>query len=515
MCTVGAAHPIHVFQCARYQLPNYRQWLYKQREHCLRTFVLVGFLFSLLRGYLPMLLSLFLPIETVRNNISLFMTLVSFIAVTVFFIWQDLHMPMKKPLVLTMRTKRLFSVLIGLYILASLILRIFSIPAYLVYAVVPFAVWLAGRIMDPIEERINAGFYHEARRKLLSRKDLIKIAITGSYGKTLTKFILAGILSEKYDVLATPASFNTAMGISRVVNDSLEDHHQVFIAEMGGQHIGDIRYLTRLVGPKIGIITSIGPQHLDTYGSMANIAEGKYELIQGLPEDGIAFFASDSGYTDRLYGMCTKEKYNAAVDPMGDCTMTVTELTMNPDGMSFWLTHASGERVRCATRLLGRYNAQNIALSGAVAYTLGMTMSEIANGISHLQPFEKKLQLIPGDKTIIDDTQNESPLGAAEALSVLAEFPGRRIMITPGLPASDDKEEEINYAFGTQMKDCVDNVILIGDKKKLKPLVRGMAAAGIPKAMIRVAADADDAEDILDEISETGDTVLYECSAQI
>lgn len=514
-CVAASIHCVHVFQMERYQLPVYNQWLKRNREKFFQKSVVVGVLAAVARWYLPMLLSLFSSVESTRNAIAGWMTLIGFLAAASVLTVQQIRLPMKKPLVLTMRARRLFGALIVLYVLLVLFLVLLGMPAvYLAFAPVPYAVWLAGRIMHPVEEKINAGFYEEARKKLAGRSDLIKIGITGSYGKTLTKFILKEILSEKYEVLATPASFNTAMGISRVVNDQLEDRHQVFIAEMGAQHVGDIKHLVKLVRPKYGMITSIGTQHLDSFGSMANIVDTKYELVAGLPEDGAAFFASDSGYADRLYGMCKREKYNAAVNLPGDHYMKAEEIIVDEEGTRFVLQCADGGRVHCRTSLLGRYNVQNIALAAALAHRLGLTMDEIADGIARLQPFERKLQLIGGERIAIDDTLNDHPLGAAEALNVLSEFPGRRIIVTPGLPQEESKGEELNYAFGVQMKGCVDAVILVGEKKKVRPIARGLLSTGFPKVSIHLVADMNDAEDMLAEISGPGDTVLYECEVQ-
>ena len=141
-------------------------------------------------------------------------------------------------------------------------------------------------------------------------------------------------------------------------------------------------------------------------------------------------------------------------------------------------------------------------------------MEEIAEGISRLQPFEKKLQLISGRRTVIDDTLNVHPAGAAEALDVLAEFPGRRIVITPGLPDAGSRGEEQNFAFGAQMKDCVDAVILVGDRQSVRPIARGVLSTGFPKTALHVVADMSIAEDLLEEISGDGDTVLYECAPE-
>lgn len=511
-CVAASVHCVHIFQMERYQLPVYSQWLKKTQDRFFKENVAIGFLTSLVSWYLPIFMSLFISVEATRTAIANGISLIGFVAITVLIALRRYHEPAKKPLALTMRARRLFVVLLVLYALLILLLELLYIPPFITYAAVPYAVWLAGKMLDPVEAKINAGFYEEARKKLRAREDLIKIGITGSYGKTLTKFILKELLLQKYEVLATPASFNTAMGISRVVNDSLEKKHQVFIAEMGAQHVGDIKNLVKLVKPKYGLITSIGPQHLDSFGSMANVMDGKNELINGLPEDGVAFFASDCGYTDRLFGMCRREKYNAAVELEGEFSMKAMEINYWPKGTRFVLENAKGERVYCRTKLLGRYNIQNIALSAMVASRLGLTMEEIAAGIAKLQPFEKKLQLIAGERTVIDDTLNANPAGVAEALNVLAEFPGRRIVVTPGLSDLGNKTDEYNYAFGTQVKGCADAMILVGDKVHVRPIAKGAVESGFSKKAIHVVADMNDAEDLLNEIAGLGDTILYECA---
>ena len=349
-CVIASISCVRVFQAQRYQMPVYSQWVKRSRDAFLKTNILIGLAFAILCWYLPILLSLFIPVETTRSALAGWLTLAAFAGVSVGLAAREWRMADKRPFVPTKRARRLLAALTLLTLALVLVLEILGIPPHAAYAVLPYVVWLAGRIMDPVEAQINAGFYDEARRKLRARSDLICIGITGSYGKTLTKFILREILSQKFNVLATPASFNTAMGISRVINDQLKDQHQVFIAEMGAQHVGDIRNLVRLVRPRYGMITSIGPQHLDTFGSIANVVDTKYELIDGLPENGVAFFASDSGYMDRLYGKCEREKYNVAVDQEGEFYMRAVDVRTSEKGTYFWLVCSDGERVQCHTK---------------------------------------------------------------------------------------------------------------------------------------------------------------------
>ena len=119
------------------------------------------------------------------------------------------------------------------------------------------------------------------------------IAITGSYGKTSTKDFLATILSKRYKVLKTPGSFNTPMGICKVIRGELKPEHEIFIVEMGAKEKGNIKELCDLVRPEIGIITAIGPQHLETFKTMESVVSTKYELIESLPVEGIAVLNND------------------------------------------------------------------------------------------------------------------------------------------------------------------------------------------------------------------------------
>ena len=130
---------------------------------------------------------------------------------------------------------------------------------------------------------ISHGYVKDARRILESMPGLTVIGITGSYGKTSTKNFLHSLLSVKYNVLMTPESYNTTMGVVRTVRERLRPTHQVFIVEMGAKNPGDIREICDLVRPKYGMITSIGEQHLETFKTLDNIIKTKFELADAIP----------------------------------------------------------------------------------------------------------------------------------------------------------------------------------------------------------------------------------------
>jgi UDP-N-acetylmuramoyl-tripeptide--D-alanyl-D-alanine ligase len=185
-------------------------------------------------------------------------------------------------------------------------------------------------------------------------------------------------------------------------------------------------------------------------------------------------------------------------------------LSFSDRGSSFDMVCSDGARVHCRTRLLGRYNVKNILLAAALARKLGLEMNEIADAVKGLSPVEHRLQLIPGDLTVIDDTLNEDADSAFEALRVLAQMPGRRIVVTPGVGDQGGRESDVNFALGTVMADCADAVVLVGRRPFTRSIVRGMMQSGFSRSNLHTADDMDDASEILEEISEAGDTVLFE-----
>ena len=180
----------------------------------------------------------------------------------------------KKRFVYTGRVKRLYFVLLLVMLLISYLLGrspIGVLPALWPLAL-PLVVALAGLLAWPLEKLISELYFRDARRRLLANPGLIRIGITGSYGKTSVKHILGAILSEKYPTLITPASFNTPMGVTRAIREKLTPSYQVFVGEMGARHVGDIKEMCRLVCPTIGIVTSVGPQHLETFKTVERVA---------------------------------------------------------------------------------------------------------------------------------------------------------------------------------------------------------------------------------------------------
>lgn len=427
----------------------------------------------------------------------------------------------KKKFAITARMKRfyvifalvllLLHILVWLALLQTKIGIFFVIPgtcAILLALLLPLIVALAGLLALPIERLIFHLYFRDAEKKLLENPRLIRIGITGSYGKTSTKFILAEILSQKYNVLATPASFNTPMGVTRIIRERLTPSHQVFIGEMGARHVGEIKELSRLVHPTIGILTAVGPQHLDTFKTIERIEKTKYELIDALPEDGLGVFLYDNGIVTKLYEKTQKPKMLVGRE---GSEAWATDVSVSPQGSHFTLHLKDWEPFACTTVLLGEHNISNILMAAAVAKHLGLNQEQIRRGILQCKPVEHRLQLLKtaGGVTVIDDAFNTNPSSSKRALQVLASFPGRRVIVTPGMVELGAEEEKYNQEFGQAMASAVDVAVLVG-KRHTEPIQKGLKEQGFPAENIHVAANLDEAIAIVNSIIKPGDVVMYE-----
>ena len=433
--------------------------------------------------------------------------------------------PLKKPLVMTDRAKRLYRCNYILNFAILIIVTMVFIPVFDYYSLIatliaglilfyiqPIMIGLSTIIMKPIEERINMGFYFSAQNKIKEREDLKIIGITGSFGKTSTKFIVGTILGEKYNVLNTPESYNTPMGLSKVINNQLNDEHEVFIAEMGAYTIGEIREVAQLAKPQIGVLTSIGPVHMETFKNIDNIMKTKYELIEELPPDGVAIFNYDNEHIKKLADKTFKEMMLYGLEDTEKLDLYADDIEVSEIGSSFTLRDKGGKSIRCNTKLLGKHNIYNLLAGACVGLSLGLSFEEIAKGIEKVEPVEHRLNLIRGESgvIVIDDAFNSNPIGTKAALDVLGQFKeGRKIIVTPGMVELGDMEEEANREFGENVGKVCDYAILIG-KKRSKPIYEGLVKSNFNEDNIFVVNSLDEATVQLGKITKAKDVVLFE-----
>ena len=400
----------------------------------------------------------------------------------------------KKPLVYTTRVIRMLVTECLIFgITALLFFLIFPIKLFPIYAaaallICPHACILANFINAPIEAAVRTYYLNDAVSLLRSHPSIKVIGITGSYGKTSTKYYLHTLLSEKYDVLMTPGSYNTPMGVVKTIRSSLRATHEVFICEMGAKYVGDIKELCEIVDPEIGLITSIGAQHLDTFGSLENIVKTKLEL---------ADFIGGKGGRVFINGSCQLLMDNAksctVCSPSPDADYVTSNVRADEHGTSFTVSLKDNTRIEITAKVLGAHNVSNLALAAAVAYEMGLSPDEIKRGARKIESAPHRLQLLHrGNDIIIDDAYNANPAGTKAALEALSLFDGYRIIVTPGMVELGSQAEEFNKSLGKHAARVCDKIILVG-KRQTESIYRGAIEAGYPKARIAVYESVTDA----------------------
>ena len=434
----------------------------------------------------------------------------------------------KKPLVMTGRAKRILGAthFVGLCVFALVCWTLIDLGRFSGLAATEVAVLacavllpvlaagstLLGNIMlIPVQGAINRSYVAKARANL-ARINPTVIGITGSFGKTTTKYFLDALVRDSIPTLKTPQSFNTLLGVCRVLNETLRPGVKVFVAEMGAYRPGDIGELADLLHPRIGILTAIGPQHLERFGSVDAVERTKYELIQALPPDGLAVFNLDDPRCRRLSGITKQPVMGYGMDnSRGDLDVWAENVRMTPEGMTFEIGTKRWGRTTAQTPVLGGHNVLNILAAGCVALHLGIPLDTLRRRMKTLEGAPHRLQMIKGSDgvVIIDDSYNSNPVGAAEALRVLGQFnSGKRILITPGMVELGETQERENCRFGELAAEMCDYVFLVAGASS-DAIHQGLRSKSFPEERIRALSDLSGATAELARIVRAGDVVLF------
>ena len=366
--------------------------------------------------------------------------------------------------------------------------------------------WLVNIINKPVEKIVYLYYKNKAITKLKNMNNLEVVGITGSYGKTSSKNILNAILQTSFNCYPSPKSFNTPYGLMNAINNGLDKFDEIFIAEMGAVHLGDIKVLTDLVKPKYGIITTIGVAHLESFKSEENIQKGKFELIESLPHDGVGILNMDDPkqVSYKIKNDC--KIIWIAIDNK-DADYVATNIKLSGKGTSFDVK-IKDKTYNFNTVLLGRHNIYNILASIALGIELGVNPDKLETAIKTLKPIEHRLELKKnGDINIIDDAFNSNPVGSKRALEVLSYMDGKKIIVTPGMIELGPKEYEYNFKFGEYISEVCDEVILIGEKQT-KPIYDGLINKNYDKNKIHILNDVKKAFPLIVELK--GEYVLLE-----
>lgn len=366
--------------------------------------------------------------------------------------------------VITSRIKRLLICLTIVGILPYFIYPGHSLLFLLETIFIPFLIIFASIINKPIETLINNKYLNKSSQKLNQIKPFT-IGITGSYGKTSTKHYLYQIIKDYYYTYASPNSYNTPMGLSKCINNDLPSLTEVFIAEMGATKKHDIEELVDLVDVKLGIITEIGPQHLETFKTIENILQTKLEIIKSNSLEALIInndneLLKNYDYPKSLkvitIGINTNAQYQAK------------NISLTNQGLHFDI-YTNGEFFgHINTLILGRHNISNILCALAAAEYLKIPKEHIIKIIKNIEPFKHRLSIERFNHVlVIDDAFNANIVGFKNALEVLKLTNNKKIVITPGIVDAGAKMETLNQEIGSYLVEELDMVYLIQNEASL------------------------------------------------
>ncbi len=503
-------HDLQMLQQNSYRLKRYWKW---QSENLMDTWRLID---------VALLLLLF---SRLLNNVLSSILIALVLAFKTIIILRKKY---KKPLVFTPRIWRLYSVtvilalaifctvlfscagkseVLGFY--SPVVVTLGTLLLITIFSWIP--VMIALLLLKPIEKCINNHYRNDAIRILESMPDLKIIGITGSYGKTSTKHYLQKILSESYDVLITPGSYNTPLGVIRTIREMMKPYNEVFICEMGAKQKGDIKEICDFVHPSIGIITAVGPMHLETFGSLENVQATKFELIDSLPSEGLGVINND-------FPLCASRQVDNVnvvrytVNNQPDCQYEAHDIKYSHDGTTFTIKGPDGLHIQLQTQLVGEGNIANLLGAIIVALYLNVSPEKIKYAVSQIKQVEHRLNIkrTPSGVIIIDDAFNSNPTGARMAIDVLKDFTGgKRIIVTPGMIELGSEQYNLNRELGEYISGKVDVVIVVG-KYNREAIVEGLKKGHTEDTQIIIVDTFTQAQEKLHSLLSSGDTVLYE-----
>jgi UDP-N-acetylmuramoyl-tripeptide--D-alanyl-D-alanine ligase len=334
------------------------------------------------------------------------------------------------------------------------------------------------------------------------------VGITGSVGKTSTKELTYSVLSQRYRTLKSPGNRNSVLGLPPVLLQ-LRPEHEYAVFEMGMYTTGEIARLCELTRPTIGVVTMIGPVHLERAGSMEAIVAAKQELVEALPADGTAILNKDNARTMSMAAHTPARVFTYGLNPSADLWADNIQ-SMGLEGIRFTM-HQGREALSVQVPLLGRHSVHTSLRAAAVGLNAGLSWEEIVAGLASSQA---QLRLVaapgPNGSTLIDDTYNSSPDSAMAALNLLKDLDGRHVAVLGDMLELGYMEEEGHRLVGRRAADVAQVLVTMG--QRARRIGEEALKIGMPADRVFMVDDAETAVSTLQEIILPGDMVLIKGS---
>ena len=336
------------------------------------------------------------------------------------------------------------------------------------------------------------------------------IGITGSVGKSSTKELTAAVLSRRYDVLKSEGNLNNEIGLPLTLLE-IDHHHERAVLEMGMYARGEIAMLCSIARPAVGVVTNVGPVHLERLGTIEAVAQAKAELVEALPNDGVAVLNYDDARVRSMAALTQARAFFYGLDPAADVWADDIQ-SEGLQGIRFQL-HYRDEALHVQVPLLGRHSVHTSLRATAVGLAEDMSWDHILEG---LQDRRAQLRLVavpgPNGSTILDDTYNASPESTIAALNLLAELDvhARKIAVLGDMLELGSYEEEGHRKVGLRAMDVARVLVTVGERGAI--IAEEARRNGMPADQVRACASNDEAVEYLKTVIEPGDMILVKGS---
>lgn len=335
------------------------------------------------------------------------------------------------------------------------------------------------------------------------------VGVTGSVGKTSTKELIAAVLRQRFCTLQSPENFNNEVGLPLSLL-RLHDAVEWLVQEMAMYDIGEIALLAKIASPEVGVVTNVGPTHLERLGTIERIAQAKAELVQSLPPEGLAVLNGDDERVRPMASLTPAKKVlYYGLGPHNDLWADEVE-THGLEGLRLRF-HFGGQTVSARLPILGRHSVHGALAAAAVGLSLGLSWEEIIAGLRDKKA-QVRLLVVPGihGSTILDDTYNASPASTLAALNLLAEMDGRKVAVLGGMLELGSYEKEGHSLVGRRAAEVAAVLVTVGRLGRL--IAEEAIASGMPPSAVHAVADNNEAVEVLQQILSEGDFVLIKGS---
>lgn len=356
----------------------------------------------------------------------------------------------------------------------------------------PGLVDLGLALLQPVERGMGTRWVEQAQRKLIAVGPRV-VAITGSYGKTSTKLYTAHLLASAHGTVATPGSYNNRMGLARAINEGLAPGTEVFVAEMGTYGPGEIAEMCEWVRPEVAAIVSIGPVHLERFGSEEAIVAAKAEILERA----------------KVGVLCVDHHLLAALSGERAASMEIIEVSTHGRGRV-----VVGDEIVVDDISLGPTPKDvfpaNLAVALGIGLALGVEPTRMAGRLGDLPTAEHRQTVLRADSgiAIIDDTYNSNPAGARLGLRRLVELGsgGKTAVVTPGMVELGSVQHQENRDFAREVAGVADHLVIVGVTNRAALLEGSVGGT----ASVTVVGSREEAVAWVREHLGRGDAVLYE-----